>query len=214
MKEIPTGQQIRDIYGLNNDSCYRYEQLGQGLYATFDIAGPNTNSIAGRTVWVRKYTLDSGGRAVEEYFAADDGTGELRLIRKVDNMGVVRRYESDDSAPLFAQVAFNPQRQPVMAKGARFEVTAMPKDMPAELHEWTVLDDKATIVSTEGTAMGYSLQYKIDGGMVSTWQIIPGYGVAAFTDVSGTTHQVCAARVCDANGTCRGAADCSQLVCD
>jgi hypothetical protein len=211
-KEVPAGDIVRTLYGLNPGSCYRYEQLGQRLYATFDVAGPNTNSIAGRTVYVRSYRLDAGGRPVEEYFATD-AEGEIRLIRKVDNMGNVSRYEMDEVAPLFAKFEYNIKKEALMKTGDRFMVTAQPKDLPAEMHEWTVKSDAKMIVTTDGEKVGYDLQYRINAGTPSTWQIVPGYGVASFVDFNGVTHQVCDARICDASGVCTGAADCLQLAC-
>jgi hypothetical protein len=102
----------------------------------------------------------------------------------------------------------------VMKTGDRFDVTAMPRELPAEMHEWTVLNDAKMIVTTGGeTKVGYDLQYRINAGTPSTWQIAPGFGVANFVDFEGTTHQVCDARVCDSSGTCTGAADCTQLAC-
>lgn len=211
-KEVPSAETVRNLYGLNPGSCYRYRQLGQNLYATIDISGPNTNSIAGRTVYVRKYSLDAGGRPVEEYFATD-GEGELRLIRKVDNMGNVSRYEADANAPLFAKFAFNTKMEAIMKKGDRFSTTATPKDLDPEMHEWTVLDDARSIVTVNDEMKpGYDLQYRINGGTPSTWRIVPNFGLANFV-LDGITHQVCDARVCDASGTCTGAADCATLAC-
>jgi hypothetical protein len=213
-KKIPTGEEVRSLYGLGPGSCYRYKNLTNGLFSTFDIAGPNTNSIAGRTTFVRKYSQDSGGRPVEEYFATD-GDGEVRLIRLVDSAGMVKRYETDDVAPLFAKFAFNTKNEAIMKTGDRFLVNAQPKDMDAEMHEWTVLSDSGEAVLPDGmTATGYSLQYKINGGSTTTWSIVPDFGVASFTDTTGKIHQVCAARVCDAVGNCTGAESCSQLICN
>lgn len=213
MKPVPAGDVVRSMYGLNPGSCYRYEQLGKNLFATFDISGPNTNSIAGRTVYVRKYSLDAGGRPVEEYFATDDN-GEIRLIRKVDNMGNVSRYEMDATAPLFAKFVYNTKNEALMKTGDRFEVTAMPKDMPAEDHEWTVTSDAKMIAVLNGEQkVGYDLQYRINSGTASKWQIVPDFGVASFTDFEGTTHQVCDAYVCDSTGTCTGEHDCMHLAC-
>jgi hypothetical protein len=211
---VPAGDVVRTMYGLNPGSCYRYLQLGKNLYATFDISGPNTNSIAGRTVYVRKYSLDAGGRPVEEYFSTDD-KGEIRLIRHVDNMGNVLRYETDDVAPLFAKFTYNTKHEAIMKTGDRFEVTAMPKDAPAEMHEWTVKSDAKMIAVLNGDQqVGYDLQYRINSAMTTTWQIVPGFGVASFTDTDNTTHQVCDARVCDASGACTGRDSCANLACN
>lgn len=212
-KMVPTAEEVRSLYGLGPGSCYRYEQLGQRLFSTFDIAGPNTNSIAGRTAFVRKYSQDSGGRPVEEYFATD-GDGEVRLIRLVGSDGSVKRYETNDVAPLFAKFEYD-KTDVVLQVGDRFEVTAQPKDLPAEMHEWTVLSDSQPAVLPGGmSATGYNLQYKINGGSPTTHLVVPGFGVASFTDATGKTHQVCAARVCDAAGNCTGAESCSQLICN
>jgi hypothetical protein len=215
--EQPDAPAVRTAYGLNPGSCwkYRYTQTGVDLFANVDVAGPNDTAIAGRTVYVRSFRLEAGGLPTEDYFDTESDS-KVRLIRHVEGQGTARttkRYEDNAEPPVFAEYHFNSKKEVIMRQGDKFETLATPKDMAEERHVWSVLSDEEQIVTPDGTKPGYKLQYTRGTSETALYYVVPEFGVANFIDFAGVTHQVCAARVCDASGACTGSDSCSNLVC-
>lgn len=229
-KEVPSPAQVRSYFGINTESCFRYAYSAGGatVYARISYSGPNMTSIAGKTVYLRAYSKESGGLP-EEWFLDTESNAEVRLLRSTEGQGgsrITRRYETEPQ-PLFAELAFDKMNQPSVAVGDRFEVESTPKecigngdctDAPAEKHTWTVLALDRMVTTPEGMLPAVELEYRVQAGTnaprVSTWSLIPGRGIAKFTDFTGTLHQVCAWRTCDASGACTGAPSCNDLVCN
>lgn len=229
-KEVPSPAQVRSYFGINTDSCFRYAYSAGGatVYARISYTGPNMTSIAGKTVFVRAYSKESGGLP-EEWFLNTESNGQVRLLRSTEGQGgsrITRRYETEPQ-PLFAELVFDKMNQPGVAVGDRFEVEATPKacigngdctDAPTEKHTWTVLALDRMVTTPEGQVPAVELEYRVQAGAdaprVSTYSLVPGKGIAKFTDFTGTLHQVCAWRTCDAAGACTGAASCNDLICN
>jgi hypothetical protein len=85
--------------------------------------------------------------------------------------------------------------------------------MPVPIeHKWVVLNRMASVATSSGAASAIEMTYK-HGTKLSTYRLVPGYGMASFIDSTNTSYQVCAARVCDSSGACTGASSCANLVC-
>lgn len=219
MKLVPTPEVVRTVYGLGDGSCwkYRFSQGGTNLFATVTLSGPNETAIAGHSVWVRKYQLESGGLPTEDYLEVGE-EAEVRLLRHVEGQQdarVTRRYEDDPTPPLFARFRYDASAGATLNEGDRFETMPTPKDLPIERHVWTVLSENDTASTPGGDQTAYKLQYARGANETAVYHLVPNFGFAKITDFAGVTHQVCAARVCDASGACTGAASCmsSDLVC-
>lgn len=215
---FPAPDVVRTAYGLNAESCwrYRFSRDGNSLFATVTVSGPNMDAVAGRTVYIQKYQLESGGLPTEDYFDTESN-GEIRLLRHAEGAQaqnrVTKRYEEDATPPLFAKFKLDRTGQPILDVGERFETNSTPKDLPIERHVWSVLSNAEMVVTPDGDKAAYKLQYNRETSSTAVYFVVPGFGVARFVDFSGTTHQVCAARVCDGRGACAGADSCASLVC-
>jgi hypothetical protein len=216
--EKPSPAAVRATYGLSPGSCwkYRYSQGGVDLFATVDVEGPNMNAIAGRTVYIRRLRLESGGLPVEDYFDTESNA-EIVLLRHVEGRDaasrVTKRYDEDATPPIFARFRNDAMKNAVMRAGDKFETMSTPKDMPAERHVWSVLAVDEPAMTPMGEMPSYKLQYTRGTSETALYNIVPNFGAASFVDFAGVTHQVCAARVCDAAGACTGADSCSNLTC-
>lgn len=221
-RPVPSPEIVRNAYGLNDGSCWRYRFAsgGTSLYATVSVAGPNSTAIAGQTVFVRKFQLESGGLPTEDYFDTS-ADGEVRLLRHVEgqqNDRVTKRYEDDPEPPLFAKFVYVTAETTRLTVGERWDTTPTPKDLPIESHVWSVLSDAEMVATPTGEVASYKLNYTRSAGTgapeTATHNLVPNFGVARFVDFDGTTYQVCDARVCDATGACTGAASCDALTCN
>lgn len=221
-RPVPSPEVVRNMYGLGDGSCWRYRfaQGGTSLYATVSVSGPNTTAIAGKTVFVRKLQLESGGLPLEDYFDTS-ADGEVRLLRHVEGQQgdrVTKRYEDDPEPPLFAKFIVVDADTARLTLGESWETTPTPKELPIERHVWSVLSETDPVDTPSGEQPSYKLNYNRSAGggamATSTFNVVPGFGVARFVDFDGTMYQVCDARVCDAAGTCTGAASCDALACN
>ena len=227
--QVPSPTEVRDYFALNNDSCWRYKFIrsGANLFARVDVTGPNDTSVAGKTVYVRKFALESGGLPVE-WFLNTEADADVRLVRATSGRDrttrETRRYDADPT-PLFGTLEYARSGEVQLEEGARFTVETTPTlctgeeqtcaDGTLERHEWTVLGSEA-VSTPDGEQQAQKLQYVITadtGGGTANYFLVPGRGIAKFTDFDGTFYQVCDWRVCDSSGTCVGAESCAALTC-
>lgn len=230
--QVPTPAEVRDYFGLGADSCwrYRYKQGSANLYRRVDITGPNDTSISGHVVYLRKLAFESGGLP-QEWYLDTESKGEVRLLRAADGADrqsrETRRYETEPT-PLFGQLAFDFGGDLALEAGVRFTTEGATPELctgeaqtcapgAAERHEWTVSGQE--MVSTpDGDEMAFKMSYKVTddaGSSTEFYWLVPGKGIAKFTDNNGTIYQVCNWRVCDAGGGCVGADNCTdQLTCN
>jgi hypothetical protein len=217
----PSPALVRSTYGLDSGSCWRYTLLGANTEAVVTVEGPDTNAVAGRSVYAMKYQPQATTLTNDDYFDTES-KGEIRLLRHIEGpveARVDKRYDMDPSPPLFARfVMGGAMNAAILGVGQTFSVTTTPAGGMAEMHEWDVLanDDMVMVPAYGGMQAGlqkaYKLQYKrTAGGMTGTaiYSIVPGFGAAKFTDFAGQLHQACAAHICDASGNCTGSADCA-----
>ena len=224
-KPVPTPEFVRDNYALGGGSCWRYRFTSMGVprFATASVEGPNEQSIAGHTVYVYSFRLESGGLP-EEWFFDTEADGEIRLLRSTEGQQMDRqtyRYEGAEQPPLFAKYEFDLAGQNgELAPGERFEVDTIPEVCDAssgdcmmgetERHTWTVLGEEM-VNTPDGEAQALSLEYRLRG-RTARYAFVEGKGFASFTDFDGTIYQLCGQRVCDSAGTCTGAADCGNAL--
>ncbi len=227
--EIPSPAQVRDYFGLNADSCwrYRYKQGSANLYRRADVAGPNETSISGHTVYVRKLAYESGGLPVEWYLETELN-GEVRLLRSATGRDrdarETRRYETEPT-PLFGALEYDFSGNIDLKVGTRFTTETATPDLctgmeqscapgPTERHEWTVSNTEM-VATPDGEEMAIKMNYKVTDDTRTTTEVywlVPGKGIAKFTGDDGTVYQVCNWRVCDAAGACTGAANCTDML--
>lgn len=230
--ELPSDEQVRDYFAVNNDSCwrYKYRQGNANLFRRVDITGPNMTSISGHTVYVRKVAYESGGGLPREWYLESAGQGELRMLRSADgrerDTRATRRYETG-TTPLFGQLEFDFSGKYDLEVGARFTTEASTPDLctgidqscapgPAERHEWTVASEEM-VTTPDGQEMAFKMSYKVTDdarSLTEFYWLVPGKGIAKFSDSDGTSYQVCDWRVCDSKGECVGAASCAELACN
>ena len=227
MIEVPSPTTVRDYFALNNDSCWRYRftRSNATLFSRVDITGPNDTSIAGSTVYVRKFLLESGGLPIE-WFLDTESDGAVRLLRSTAGRDrdsrETRRFEGM-MPPLFAQLEFDFTGElkfegsfqtdvvPVLCTGA--DQTC--GDGVNERHSWNVLGQEM-VNTPDGDQMAVKLNYTITtdaSSQTAQYFLVPNRGIAKFTDFDGTFYQVCDWRVCDSNSSCVGATSCNELTC-
>lgn len=229
-REVPTPAQVRDYFALNDGSCwrYRFQQGAATLFARVEVSGPNMQSVAGETVYVRKFTFESGGLP-REWYLDTEADGEIRLLRATSGLDrtsrETRRYE--ETAPLFGALEFDVQNQFGLEQGDRFTTESTTPELctgedqscapgPAERHEWTVTSTDEEVTTPDGQEVAVKMNYRVsddEGSRTEVYSLVPGKGVARFTDEEGTVYQVCAWRVCDSAGACIGAPSCAELDC-
>ncbi len=214
---VPSAAQVRDFWGLGPDSCWRYRRPssagGLSTFANVTVKPPNTQVIAGKTVYIRSYRPDSSGAPTLEQYFDSEGAPNLVLARSIDGVGmdrVVKTY--DASPPLFGRFEFG-EANAIEFHARTFETDSTPKDGTAENHKWVVFDPES-VATHDGMADAIKLSYTT-GGKTANFFLVPGYGFAKFTDFDGVPHQVCAARVCNDAGVCTGVASCNSqdLLC-
>jgi hypothetical protein len=213
----PSSAQVRTAFGLGDGSCWRYRFTSQGasLFATVTVRGPDATVIAGKKVFIRSFSLDSGGRPDIQYLDAETN-GEV-LLRRFDTSDANQRvtYRYDATAPVFARFDLDASGQ-VRLRDERLETDTTPTDGALERHVWTSLPDE-TVMTPDGPATSKKLEYRLTRGQgapkVALYNLVPGQGIARFVDFDGTAYQVCAQRVCDGDGQCTGAPSCAELQC-
>jgi hypothetical protein len=214
----PAPSAVRDFYGLGPGSCWRYRFSAQGaaLFATASISGPNTAVVAGETVYLRTFQLDSGGRPEQHYFDTEVA-GEVRLLRHdtsdAASQRVTFRY---DVPPVLARFELDPAGKLRFLED-RIDTDTTPVEGEPERHVWSVLG-REEVSTPAGPAEAIKLEHRLTRGAAGETSIaqaflVPGQGFARLVDFAGTTYQVCAQRVCDSTGACTGAPDCATLAC-
>jgi hypothetical protein len=220
-EKVPTKEQVRDFYGLNAESCwlYRYTESGANLLLSITVSGPNDRVIAGEVVYIVKFIRITGGGLPDEWYLDAEENAEIRLRRSVvgssEQTRVTSRYE--DVAPLFAKLILE-GTEAKLEVGERFQTDATPLDKdgnPAmlEQHRWTVQAEGEMVATPSGMAESIALEYRKTTGAetdVGTYNLVPGFGYARFTDFDGRIYQVCDARVCDSTAACTGASACGN----
>ena len=225
----PAPEIVRDAYGLNGGSCYRFR--AGNLFANATIEGPNTSSIVGRTVYRWSFRLQSGGLP-DEWFLETEQDGAVRLLRAVDGRTAdertTREYQDTDTPPLFYQLSQD-RFGDIFLSDTTFVTEVTPvcngagcsDPVSLERHEWVVQDDEAMVVSPDapGGEPGVRLLYlrTINGSMMpAEYALVPGKGFAQIRAFDGTLWQACNWRYCDEAGNCAGAASCepADLACN
>lgn len=217
--KVPTSQEVRSFWGLNPGSCWTYRYVtGSGQsYAKIDVKGPDSNIIAGKTVYIQGYTVASAPSTPNELYLDAETAPDLRLARSVEGFGMMRTTKVfETSQPLFSTFKYGSDGTTPELSAQVFETTVTPKVIvggvssqgEAERHRWLVTMGMVSAVVHDGsTKTAIELQYT-RGAQTATYKLVPGYGFASFTDFEQRSHQVCNARICDAAGTCTGATSC------
>jgi hypothetical protein len=216
----PTAAQVRDFWGLNPGSCwvYRYRPSGQvtDIFASVSISGPDTVRISGKTVYVLTYQ-PAASQASEYVLDVDSTPGEIRLARTSEGSGAMRVTTTylAEPRPLWAAFDLDAASSTLKLNDSRFTTSATPEGGGAAIdHQWVVLNEMDTAAVAGGMAQtAIKLSYTRSDAATSNWWLVPGYGMARFTDNASLDHQVCASRVCDAANNCTGAPSCTNLVC-
>lgn len=219
---IPTANQARDFYGLGKGSCwrYRYAAGATSAFTTVSVDGPDDKRVAGKVVWVVSVQPEVGGQPTQYLLDVDTTPGKMFLAQWAEGSGAMRVTETYDTEPrpIFGTFEFDAANKIVFAKADIMQTASTPRkmsdaDMPVPIeHKWVVLNRMANVATSSGAATAIEMTYK-HGTKLSTYRLVPGYGMASFIDSTNTSYQVCAARVCDSSGACTGASSCANLVC-
>lgn len=215
---VPTAAEVRSYWGLNPGSCYRYRYTPAGAqipaHGTMTILGPNTQRIAGKTVYIQSFQLDVGGEPGEFLLDADTTPGELRLLQFGEGSGPMRVTQTyDESPPLWTKLEYAADGSVDFADDV-FTTQSTPRGGSGAVeHKWIVLNKADMAATPDGVKPAVKLSYSRSGIGTSFYYLVPGFGIANFTDSNNTTYQVCAARVCDASNNCTGAPSCAELMC-
>lgn len=224
--ERPTAAEVQTFYGLHPGTCFRYRIPAKQTFGRIEVTGPNTQSIAGRTVFDQELFLDTAERPYRWQFELA-GDAELRLLRWIEGSGsqqLTKRYEAVAS-PLFMQLEYDREDNVDVERGARFEVDTMPEvcgqgscdnPQPMERHSWLVLEEPKTVPTPDGEMEAIQLQYRLTVDAetkTARYELVPGRGVASFTDFEGTIHSICAWKTCNADGSCTVDTPCNELTC-
>jgi hypothetical protein len=205
-KEIPkpSEAEVRAYMGMVPGNCWRY-RLDDGTFANVSISGPDDRPIAGRSVYTRSYRTDAGNKRIEELFVFSSAP-KMELARRIEGQGasaVTKTYDTDP-LPLFGELAFDAMdKTKIVFASNTFKTTSTPKDLAAEDHTWTVVGRSLRVALHDGTvtSTAIDLSYRL-GNEVASFGLVPGYGLATFTDFENRSHQVCAACVSDTPGGC------------
>lgn len=228
--ETPNSQEVRDFYGLNPGSCITYDIPARNISGRVDITGPNMISIAGQTVFDQKLILQSAERPFARQFKTDE-EGEVRLLRSSTGAGreeITSRYEAV-AAPVFLRLRYDRAGAVELEPGAKFEVETTPErcgqminngescetGMP-ERHVWQVFENTKTVATPDGDMEAVELLYRRTIGSETDearYQLVPGRGIVGFTDFSGDIFNVCAWKICAADGTCDSDVECTSMQC-
>ncbi|MCC7382663.1 MAG: hypothetical protein IT384_12580 [Deltaproteobacteria bacterium] len=211
----PTPGQVRDFFGLNGGSCWRYRMSsGTNVFATVRVTGPDTVPVSGKSVFIRAYQPPTTSQTNDTLLDVDTTPGEIRLARTAEGTTnrVIKTYV-DEPRPLWAQLKIDREQKVVLA-ASTFTTLSAPREDPANMveHKWVVLNAADMATTPSGSVPAMKLSYtRSDGGTELYW-LVPGFGMAKFTDTNNVDHVVCASRVCDSAGTCTGEASCDDLI--
>jgi hypothetical protein len=215
--KVVTAAEVRAFWGLNPGSCWLYRGDTE---VVAEVTGPDSVSVAGRTVYLLQFRSLSGGLPREYRLDADSEPGKLLLARLTEGATAQTRVDALYQAPLpvWSTLTYDRAGALVFNEGELIETvttpratTENPSPMP-ESHRVTVRDRMKTVGTSTGSAAAINIAYE-RAGKTAIWNLVPNYGIALFTQ-DGVEHQVCAARICDAQGNCTGAADCrGALAC-
>lgn len=228
-----TAAEARDYYGMNPGSCWRYRRPDSSL-VTVSIEASDA-VISGYRLMKRSSVSASSSLAEEEYFDFETTPGEVRLLREVTGLSaperstksyVEYRPEADregEVGPGVLYFALEYDRQNVLTpKTGSYSTATTPlvasggsiMRAEAETHEWTRLSEEE-VATPDGMQTATLYNYARPGGRNARYSLVRGFGFARIQDFDNVTHQVCAARVCDAAGNCTGAASCrdEELTC-
>ncbi|MFO0724887.1 MAG: hypothetical protein U1E65_13995 [Myxococcota bacterium] len=214
-KQIPTADQARDYYGLGKGSCWRYR--AGATFAILSVDGPDTQRVAGKKVWVVTLHQEAGGQDLVYLLDVDTTAGKMFLAQWAEGSGANRVTETYDTdpRPVFGTFDFDTDNKTILfAKGDIMETASTPRkvsdtDMPMPIqHKWVVTSRTNMVATSSGTQTAISMSYT-HGTKLSTYNLVPGYGMASFSDSQNTSYQVCAAHVCDSQGVCKGDPDCT-----
>jgi hypothetical protein len=215
--KVVTAAEMRAFWGLNPGSCWLYRGDTE---VVAEVSGPDSVSVAGRTVYLLQFRSLSGGLPREYRLDADSEPGKLLLARLTEGATAQTRVDALYQAPLpvWSTLGYDKAGAIVFNAGDLIETVTTPRattEVPnpmSEAHRVTVRDRMKTVGTSSGSASAINIAYE-HGGKTAIWNLVPGYGIALFTQ-DGVEHQVCAARTCDAQGNCTGAADCrGALAC-
>ncbi len=225
VKEVPKSEEVRDFYGLGNGSCwrYRYSINGSTVFARASVQGPNTQSIAGESLFELRFTEAGGGQPQEWYLNAE-ADGEIRLARTAEGVAasrVIKTYEDKATRPTFLKMDYDMANAAIVRAGDRFENDATPTIDGAagdvENHVWVVNSVNEPVNTPDGSKESVSLTYRKRIGsetLTANYNLVPGLGFAKIVNAQGVTFQVCDQRVCDSQGNCVGANSCDELTCN
>lgn len=215
--KVVTAAEMRAFWGLNPGSCWLYRGASE---VVAEVVGPDTVAVAGRTVYVLRFRALSGGLANEYRLDADSEPGKLLLARLTEGVTAQTRVDAlyQEPLPVWSTLTYDKAGALVFNAGDLIETvttprptTEVPSPMP-ESHRVTVRDRMKAVGTSSGAASAINIAYE-HGGKTAIWNLVPNYGIALFTQ-DGIEHQVCAARLCDAQGNCTGAANClGALAC-
>ncbi len=227
-----TAAEVRDLYGMNPGSCYQY-RLPSSALATVTLEENDGIAISGYKVIKRSYVAPGSSLAEEEYYDFDTKPGEVRLLREVRGFNAAERstksyveYRAEldregtvGPGVLVFDVEYDRQNT-LVVKPAPYTTATTPivsaggntMSVEAETHEWSRLGEEQ-VMTPEGMVTATTYNYQRPGAENARFALVPGFGFARIQDFNNVAHQICAARVCKADGSCTGAASCQELSC-
>ena len=223
---------MRDLYGMNAGSCYRY-RLPDSTLVDVSFEANDGIVITDRNLMKRTYLKPGQGLEQEEYYDFESTPGEVLLVRVVSGATgadrstksfVEYRPELDREGTVGPGVVvfsaqYDRQNALVINPGPYTTATTplvsaagTTMRVEAETHEWSRLGEEPVTIP-EGMATAVTYNYQRPGGENARFAWVSGFGMARIQDFSNVAHQVCAARVCKSDGSCTGAASCQDLTC-
>lgn len=233
MQKTVTAAEARDYYGMNAGSCYRY-RLPDSSFVNVTIEANDNLALTQYKTMKRSYVGAASSLAEEQYFDFETTPGEVRLLREVTGFTsaerstktfVEYRPEADregEVGPGVLVLALEYDRQNVFGLVPAPYVTATTPivsaggttmRVEAESHEWSRLGTEPVTLPDGTMATADLYNWARPGGLNARYALVPGFGFTRIQDFSNVAHQLCAARVCKADGTCTGAASCQELNC-